>query len=149
MPKISICRSCPSFRRFLSVYVTWSQSVFPHFAGYEIEEHDNPADFFLDVILGNKESNIPEIEQENSRAAIKPADDVAVIESAPETADSNGERVSWLIYYVILTLQEKNFHWILNFAILLMAYSLNFNSANYYIFRNHSMIAYIIYIKIS
>ena len=109
MPKISICRSCPSFQRFLSVYVTWSQFVLPHFAGYEIEEHDNPADFFLDVILGNKESNIPEIEQENSRAAIKPADDVAVIESAPETADSNGERVSWLIYYVILTFRKKIF----------------------------------------
>ena len=116
---------------FLSVYVTWSQFVFPHFAGYEIEEHDNPADFFLDVILGNKESNIPEIEQENSRAAIKPADDVAVIESAPETADSNGERVSRLIYYVIITLQEESFRWILNFAILLMENSLNLNSAYY------------------
>ena len=111
MPKISICLSCPSFQRLLSVhvYVTWSQFVLPHFAGYEIEEHDNPADFFLDVILGNKESNIPEIEQENSRAAIKPADDVAVIESAPETADRNGERVSWLIYYVISPYRKKIF----------------------------------------
>ena len=30
-----------------------------------------------------------------------------------------------------------------------MAYSLNFNSAKYYIFRNLSMIVYIIEIKIS
>lgn len=61
--------------------------------GYEIEEHDNPADFFLDVILGNKESNIPEIEQENSRIDIQHAD-VAVIEAGKDTVDSNGEKVS-------------------------------------------------------
>ena len=30
-----------------------------------------------------------------------------------------------------ITLQEENFHWNLNFAISLMANSLNFNSAKY------------------
>ena len=42
------------------------------------------------------------------------------------------------------TLQERNFHRNLNFAILLMAKSLNFNSAYYYIVGNLSMIGYII-----
>ena len=42
------------------------------------------------------------------------------------------------------TLQEVNFHHNLIFAILLMAKSLNFNSAYYYIVGNLSMIGYII-----
>ena len=40
-------------------------------------------------------------------------------------------------------LQKENFHWNLNFAISLMADSLNFNSANYYILENLLMMAYI------
>ena len=47
----------------------------------------------------------------------------------------------------LLTMQEENFHWNLNFANSLMANSPNWNSANYYIFRNLSMIAYIIKIQ--
>ena len=45
---------------------------------------------------------------------------------------------------MLRTLQEEGFLWNLNFAILLMVNSLNFNSAHYYIFRNLSMRAYII-----
>ena len=45
------------------------------------------------------------------------------------------------------TLQEEKFHWNLNFAISLMANSLNFNSAYYTSFRNLSIIAYIIEIQ--
>ena len=45
------------------------------------------------------------------------------------------------------TLQERNFHWILNCAILLTANSLNSNSAYYYILRNLSMIAYVFEIQ--
>ena len=44
-------------------------------------------------------------------------------------------------------LQEANSHWNLNLAISLMAYSLNINSAYYFIFRNLSMIAYIIEVQ--
>ena len=49
--------------------------------------------------------------------------------------------------HIHTTLREEDFHWNLNFAIPLMANSLNLNSANYYIFRNLSMIAYIIGIQ--
>ena len=45
------------------------------------------------------------------------------------------------------TLQEENFHWNSNFAISLMANSLTLNYAYYYIYRNNSMIAYIIEIQ--
>ena len=48
------------------------------------------------------------------------------------------------------TQQEENLNWVLIFAILLMANSLNLNSAHYaryYIFRNLSMVAYIINIQ--
>ena len=41
------------------------------------------------------------------------------------------------------TLQEEKFRWNLNFAISLMANSLNFNSPNYKISKNLSMMAYI------
>ena len=44
------------------------------------------------------------------------------------------------------TLQEENFHWNLNFAIEKFN-SLNLNSIYYYIFRNLSMIAYMIKIQ--
>ena len=44
-------------------------------------------------------------------------------------------------------LQEEHFYWILNFAISLMANSLNLNSAYYYIFRNLLMMANIIQIQ--
>ena len=47
----------------------------------------------------------------------------------------------------LTTLQEENFHWTLKFAILLMENPLNLNSAYSYIFRNLSMIAYIIEIQ--
>ena len=40
------------------------------------------------------------------------------------------------------TLQEKKFHWNLNFVISLMANWLNFNSPNYKIFKNLLMMAY-------
>ena len=42
------------------------------------------------------------------------------------------------------TLQGKDVHWNLSFAIFLLANSLDSNSAYYYNFRNLSMIAYII-----
>ena len=45
------------------------------------------------------------------------------------------------------TLQEEMFDWNLNLAISLMVNSLNLNSAYYYIFRNLSMIAYMIEIQ--
>mgnify|MGYP001795648767 CR=1 FL=1 len=48
------------------------------------------------------------------------------------------------------TQREENFYWVLIFAILLMANSLNLNSAHYahyYIFRNLSMVAYMIKIQ--
>ena len=51
------------------------------------------------------------------------------------------------LYWPLLlkyTLQEENFHGNLNFAISPMTNSLNFYSAYYYIFRNLSMIAYLI-----
>ena len=51
-------------------------------------------------------------------------------------------------YSVVLSvLQDESFHWILNFAILLMANLLNLNSAYYHIFRNLSMMAYMIEIQ--
>ena len=40
------------------------------------------------------------------------------------------------------TLQEENFHWILNFTISLTPNSLNLITTHYYIFRNLSKIAY-------
>ena len=46
-----------------------------------------------------------------------------------------------------ITLQEENFHWHLNFAILLKENSLNLNSAFISIFRNLSMIAFIIWMQ--
>ena len=48
------------------------------------------------------------------------------------------------IHVLAYTLQEENFLWNLNLAILLMANSLNFKTAYYCIFRNLSMIAYIV-----
>ena len=42
------------------------------------------------------------------------------------------------------TLQEENFHWNLNVAILLIANSLHLNFAYYCIFGNHSKIPNII-----
>ena len=50
----------------------------------------------------------------------------------------------FVIKYIKLTLQEKNFNWNLNFAISLMANLLNLNSGYNYMFTNLSMIAYII-----
>ena len=44
-------------------------------------------------------------------------------------------------------LQEENFHWSLNLAILLIANLLNLSTEYCYIFRNLSMIAHIIEIK--
>ena len=44
---------------------------------------------------------------------------------------------------ISFTLQEENFHLKLNVAISLMADWLNFNSTNYKIFKNLSMMAYI------
>ena len=44
-------------------------------------------------------------------------------------------------------LQDGSFHWNLKFAILLMAKSLDLNSADYYIFRNLSMTAQMIEIQ--
>ena len=54
--------------------------------------------------------------------------------------------IGWVNLNTHVTLQEKNFHWILISAILLMANSLNLYSA-YYCVRNLSMIAYIIEIQ--
>ena len=42
---------------------------------------------------------------------------------------------------------EENFNWNLNFAVSLIANSLNLNPAYYYIFWNLSMIAYIIEVQ--
>ena len=65
----------------------------------------------------------------------------------------------WLILTILVTFRRrvwllhvlttyyptgKNFNWILNLAISLMANPLNLNSTNYYIFRNLSMIVWII-----
>ena len=47
----------------------------------------------------------------------------------------------------MLTIQEENFHWNLNFAKSLMANTPNQKSAYYYIFRNLSMKSYMIEIK--
>ena len=47
----------------------------------------------------------------------------------------------------IRTLREENFHWNLNSAISLMANSLNLNYVYCFIFRNLSMIAYLIEIQ--
>ena len=44
-------------------------------------------------------------------------------------------------------LQDESFHWNLNFAISLMAKSLDLKSTYYCIFRNLSMIAYMIEIQ--
>ena len=49
--------------------------------------------------------------------------------------------------YPVSTLLEENFHSNLNLAISLMANSLNFDSANYKIFKNLSMMAYITIIQ--
>ena len=48
------------------------------------------------------------------------------------------------IYYVFTTLQAENFHWNFNFAISLMENSVSLNFANDDIFKNLSMIAYVI-----
>ena len=63
-----------------------------------------------------------------------------------ETLDTLIALVSRTKRYVKSIVQEENFHRILIFAILLMANKLNFNSA-YYIFRNLSVMAYIIEYK--
>ena len=42
---------------------------------------------------------------------------------------------------------EENFNWNLNFAVSLIANSLNLNPAYYYIFWNLSIIAYIIEVQ--
>ena len=47
----------------------------------------------------------------------------------------------------VSTLQEENFHWNFNFAILLMENSLSLNIAHLKIFINLSMIAYVIQIQ--
>ena len=61
------------------------------------------------------------------------------------------------IYGIPYTLQEENFHWNLNFGFSLMANSLmsisltltllNFNSANYKIFKYLSIVTYITIIQ--
>ena len=48
---------------------------------------------------------------------------------------------------IVKTLVVENLHWNLNFAIWVMVNSLDFNSVYYYIFRNLSMIAFIIEIQ--
>ena len=49
--------------------------------------------------------------------------------------------------HCLYTLQEENFHWILNYDSSLMENSPNLNSLYYYVFGNFSMIAYIIEIQ--
>ena len=49
--------------------------------------------------------------------------------------------------WITHTLKPENFQWNLNFAITLMANSLNLNCAYDYVFRNLSMLAYIIEIQ--
>lgn len=64
------------------------------YAGYEVEEHDNPADFFLDVILGNIESTIQEVQQQNTTKTVHSPDAAAVdIETVGDAYDTNAERV--------------------------------------------------------
>ena len=53
----------------------------------------------------------------------------------------------WFAMNRLITLQEENIHRNLNYAISLKSNSLNLNSAYYYIFRNLSMIAFIIEIQ--
>ena len=48
---------------------------------------------------------------------------------------------------IYATLQEENSHWNLSFAFSLLANSLSFNSAYYYIYGHLSMTGYIIGIK--
>ena len=50
----------------------------------------------------------------------------------------------FLCSFLVCIVQEEDFHWNLNFAISLMGNSLNLNSTYYFIFRNLSMIAYIV-----
>lgn len=57
--------------------------------GFQIEEHDNPADFFLDVILGNLESTNPTLLMD-----VAPVDSAEVAVVVPVTAANAGERVS-------------------------------------------------------
>ncbi|XP_067928023.1 broad substrate specificity ATP-binding cassette transporter ABCG2-like isoform X2 [Watersipora subatra] len=59
--------------------------------GFHIEEHDNPADFFLDVILGNIESTTPEKLQEI--VANEPGAEATVV-IVPETENSAGDRIN-------------------------------------------------------
>ena len=47
----------------------------------------------------------------------------------------------------MITLEEENFHWKVNFAHFDNGYLLNLNSAYHYIFRNISMIAYMVEIQ--
>ena len=54
---------------------------------------------------------------------------------------------SRVFYGAIVTLKEEDFHLNLYFAITLMVNLLNINYASYYIFRNLSIIAYIIEIQ--
>ena len=57
------------------------------------------------------------------------------------------ESESYLTLVQKITLQEENFHWNLNFAILLMENLLNLNPSCYYNFRNFKIIAHVNKIK--
>lgn len=46
--------------------------------GYQIEEHDNPADFFLDVILGNVESTVEPLTSSDAEQGIQEATAIEV-----------------------------------------------------------------------
>jgi len=60
--------------------------------GYEIEEHDNPPDFFLDVILGNVESSRPDIVALNAEEATEALPDAVAV--VVDTAERDAKKVS-------------------------------------------------------
>ena len=70
-----------------------------YISGFNIEEHDNPADFFLDVILGNVDSVTPERLVEV--AAADPTDTTVVVPMGEESA---ADKV-WLLFKLCRTLE--------------------------------------------
>ena len=75
-----------------------NNQILSQISGYNIEEHDNPADFFLDVILGDKESGQEPEETEVTLTHEKDRDVMVInmnkVADVTETGIESGEKVN-------------------------------------------------------
>ncbi|KAF6030215.1 hypothetical protein EB796_011486 [Bugula neritina] len=99
-PRYSIFKLCDSLCLLgngETIYHGPADQAIDFFAslGYEIEEHDNPPDFFLDVILGNVESSRPDIVALNAEEATEALPDaVAVVVDTAERDAKKTQRIA-------------------------------------------------------